>query len=284
MSADRMQQQQHRVEAAILDYYEHVREETRLQLGPGQLEAERTRELIARHLPPAPATILDVGGGAGAYAFWLSDLGYDVHLVDATPRLVDVAQSRNASATRPLRSCRVGDARALDVGDESADVVLLLGPLYHLTDAADRDRALREAGRVLRAGGALFAAAISRWASVLDGISRELLADAAFQRIVDRDVREGRHENPTTRPGYFTTAYFHRPEDLRSEIAGAGLEVAHVYGIEGPGWILGDFDERWRDAARRSLLMEAARLVESEPAMHGSSAHLLAVARKPAAR
>jgi 2-polyprenyl-3-methyl-5-hydroxy-6-metoxy-1,4-benzoquinol methylase len=121
--------------------------------------------LIQRFAPPAPAVVMDVGGAAGAYALWLAEAGYAVHLIDAAPRLVAEAGRRSATAKRPLASCRVGDARVLDASSETADVVLLLGPLYHLTEAGDRAAALREAARVLKPGGWLFAAAISRWAS-----------------------------------------------------------------------------------------------------------------------
>jgi SAM-dependent methyltransferase len=134
----------------IADYYERAPEEARLKQGPFQLEEARTRDLIQRYAPPPPGTVVDVGGAAGAYALWLAEAGYAVHLLDPVPRLVAEAQGRSAAAERPLVSCRVGDARALDVPAETVDVVLLLGPLYHLTDPGDRARSLQEAARVLR--------------------------------------------------------------------------------------------------------------------------------------
>ena len=163
------------MDPSITDYYDRSPEEARLEQGPFQLEQARTRELIQRFAPPPPGTVVDAGGAAGAYALWLVEAGYEVHLVDAVPRLVAEARRRSAAAGLPLASCRVGDARALEMPDETADVVLLLGPLYHLTDAADRSRAVSEAARVLKRGGWLFAAAISRWASALDGLARDLL-------------------------------------------------------------------------------------------------------------
>jgi ubiquinone/menaquinone biosynthesis C-methylase UbiE len=264
----------------VLGYYNRAPEESRLERGAFRLEAVRTRELIERHVPAAPSTVLDVGGAAGAYAFWLADRGYSVHLVDAVPRLVEEARRRNEGARRPLASFQVADAGELPVDDDVAEVVLLLGPLYHLVEAADRQQALREAARVLKPGGVLFAAAISRWASTLDGLVRELFGDAHFSRIVERDVSEGQHRNPTGSLNYFTTAYFHRPENLRTEVAGSGLAVEHLYGIEGPGWMLPDLSERWDDADRRAVVLRTARMLEEEPSVVGTSAHLLVVAKK----
>ena len=265
----------------IVEYYQNWPEEERLQQGPFILEELRTREVIERFAPKPPATVLDVGGAAGAYALWLADTGYAVHLVDAVPRLVGEAERRSAGRDRPLASCRLGDARALDFGDESADIVLLLGPLYHLTDAGDRARALSEARRVLKRGGRLFAAGISRWASALDGLARDLLQDPRFTAIVERDVREGQHRNPTGQLDYFTTAYFHHPDELRAEVSASGLSFEGLYGLEGPGWFLPDVEARVADPRRRADLLRVARLLEAEPSVIGISAHLLAVARKP---
>lgn len=270
----------HGLDPAIKAYYDQAPEESRLEMGVFRLEELRTRELILRHIPEPPATVLDVGGAAGAYAFWLAERGYEVRLFDAVPRLVDVARQRNAQSPHRLASCRVADARALPESDESADIVLLLGPLYHLVDASDRHVALTEAARVLRPGGVLAAAGIARWASALDGLSREILRDGNFREIVDRDLVDGHHRNPTDRLDYFTTAYFHRPEELRQEVADAGFEIEGVYGVEGPGWILPDLIERWADPDRREVLLHVARALETEPSVMGCSAHLLAIARK----
>lgn len=268
------------IDPAIASYYDRAPEESRLQQGPSLLEATRTRGLIERHAPRPPADVVDVGGAGGEYAFWLAARGYAVHLVDASPRLVALAARRNAEASHPLVACRVGDARALPLADASIDLVLLLGPLYHLVDAVDRGTALAEALRVLRPGGVLIAAGISRYASALDGLSRGLLGDPSFARIMERDVADGQHRNPTERLDYFTTAYLHRPEELRQEVSAAGFLALGLYGIEGPGWLLPDFEARWADAAGRAALLRVARLLESEPSILGASAHLLVAARK----
>lgn len=160
--------------------------------------------------------------------------------------------------------------------------VLLLGPLYHLTTAVDRALALAEATRVLKPGGVLFAAAISRWASALDALVRDLFAEPGFADVLEQEVRDGQHRNPTERAGYFTTAYFHRPEELRAEVTRAGLIVEGLFALEGPARMLADFDARWVDPRRRADMIRLAESLESESALLGMSPHLLAVSRKPA--
>lgn len=268
------------IDPAIESYYNRHTEEDRLSTGSFQLEGVRTRMLIERMIVPSPAVVFDIGGAAGAYATWLTERGYTVHLVDPVFRLVREAK-RRGTVKAHLASVLRADARNLPVRSEVADVVLMLGPLYHLTKASDRTRALQEAFRTLRPGGQLFAAAITRWASAFHGLLYDRLADPVFRQIVERDLRDGQHRNPDGTPEYFTTAYFHRPEELEQEVAAAGYQVDGVYGIEGPGWLMADFDERWADARQRADLLQMATVMEEEPALRGVSAHLLVFATKP---
>jgi ubiquinone/menaquinone biosynthesis C-methylase UbiE len=266
------------IDPAIRRYYDRDREDGRLsRSGGGQLERARTQELLQRFLPAPPSDVLDVGGGTGVYADWLADLGYRVHLVDPMALHVERAQARAAARTTNPFTASVGDARSLDAPDAAVDAVLYLGPLYHLTERDDRLLALREARRVLRPGGTLCAVAISRFASLLDGLERGWLEDPEFRGIVERDLAEGQHRNPggLDRPGWFTTAYFHRPEDLAAEIAEAGFGTPMLLGIEGPAlW----FPSAWNDPAQRERTLFAARATEREPSLLGMNAHILAVA------
>lgn len=265
----------------ILGYYALGLEQGRLEGDYFPLERARTQELIGRHLAPPPGVVLDVGGAAGAYAFWLAEAGYEVHLVDPVPLHVEqaLATSRGRGSGR-LASARVGDARSLPFADASADAVLLLGPLYHLTELEDRLRALGEARRVLRHGGRVFAAAISRYASLVDGLRGALFEDPAFVAMVERDLADGQHRNETGDARYFTTAYFHQPVELAEEVAAAELALIDLVAVEGPAATMPDFPRRWADSAARERLLGFLRAVESEPTLLGASPHLLAVARR----
>lgn len=262
----------------IIRFYARGGEEFRLfNDGRPRLEYLRTLELLDRVLPAAPARLLDVGGGTGVYAARMFERGYVVDLIDPVIehvlRAAEIAKERGLSE---VLSARVRDARDLDAGDGVYDGVLMLGPLYHLVDRADRVRAWREGARVVRPGGVVAAAGISRFASLLDGLERGLLSDPVFRSVVDEDLRTGQHRNPDAegQPVLFTTAYFHRPEELVDEAHEAGLRDAQLFAIEGPGWIV----ESIEDIPGQ---LYAARAVESEPSLMSATSHMLATGHCP---
>ena len=111
----------------LVGHYTRNPEDDRLAAGPGLLERDRTRDVLSRFLPAAPARVADVGGGSGVYATWLASQGYRIDLVDLVPRHVERARELLAGGT-----AAVADARALPFADGGHDAVILLGPLYHL--------------------------------------------------------------------------------------------------------------------------------------------------------
>ena len=268
-------------EAFVRAYYERGEERERLSDGRGQLEFIRTTEIVGRNLPPRPAVIADIGGGPGRYALWLASLGYQVEHRDLMP--LHVTQLQVDGAAVPGIRTAIGDARALDLPDASADAVLLLGPLYHLARRADRMTAIGEAARILRPGGALFAAAISRWATRIDGIIGQqiYLKYPAALDLIDEAERTGVF--PPLHAGAFS-AYSHRPDDLRAELTEAGFEVTDLVSVEGPGMILPDLEARMDDPADRVAILEGARALERVPELIGFGPHLLATAIFPAIR
>ncbi|MFI2714106.1 class I SAM-dependent methyltransferase [Micromonospora sp. NPDC018662] len=258
-------------EPDIQRYYTEVFVEAdRLDRSPqGRLEARRTRDLLARLLPGPPAEVLDIGGGPGAYAGPLAAAGHRVHLVDLVPAHVAAAR-----AAYPQVTATVGDACALPLPDATADAALLLGPLYHLIERADRVAALREAARLTRPGGPVVAAAISRNAALIDLTVQGLLDDD--NRVLLRTEYATGVNDPRTG---FTTAYFHRPEELVDEFIAAGLPTPEVYGVEGPLWpVLNALGT----APSERLFADAvtcAETFERDWAVLGASAHVIAVAR-----
>jgi SAM-dependent methyltransferase len=240
----------------------------------------RTLEILQRFLPTAIGTIADIGGGPGTYAVPLAESGHTVHLFDPIESHVAQAAEGLASVEGTTSRASVGEARKVDLPDGSVDVALLLGPLYHLVERSERHQALREAQRILRPGGVLLAAGISRFASTYDGLARGFLADPEFEAIVERDLADGTHLNPLRNPDWFTTAHFHLPDELRDDVAGAGFYYDETIAVEGPAsWI--DPSPWLTDLPRTESLLDAIRRVESEPSILGASAHFIVVAHKP---
>lgn len=122
----------------------------------------------------------------------------------------------------------------------------------------------------------------SRFSSTLSGLFRGWLDDPEFVKIVQRTLADGQHRNPSHHPAYFTTAFFHHPDELKAEVEEAGLVCEQMLAIEGAGKLLQNFEEHWGDPSRRERLLQAVRWLESEPSTLGISAHIMAIARKNA--
>jgi SAM-dependent methyltransferase len=213
------------------------------------LEFERTKALLSARLPET-GRVLDIGGGPGLYSSWLAGRGFDVELIDPVPLHVDQARGRSQSG--PAFAVRLGDARRLDADDNSIDVALLMGPLYHLVDRAERTVALGEARRVLKPGGMLAATAIGRFAWLCDAAVRDLIRTPQVVESVTSSVTTGLSTQDPGSGSFY--AYFHRPIELRDEVGAAGFENVEVMAIEGFGHLLQDLDRRMADPESRPVL------------------------------
>lgn len=264
----------------IVEFYESLYDEAaRGESVSVQIEFARTQEIIRRYLTSSGLQVADIGGGPGVHARWLANDGHHVTLVDPVARHVDDARQIE-SASGSIRA-EVGDARHLDLEDGAFDAALLLGPMYHLPEAEHRLMALAEAKRIVRPGGVVFAAGISRFAALHDGLARGMLFEPGFREMAEHDLATGVHLNPQRQPGWFTTAYFHRPEELEAEMAAAGLADVGVLGLEGlAGW-LPNLADRWADPQDRQAILEVLASLESEPSLRGASAHLLSIGTRP---
>ena len=267
----------------ILSFYRQTQESKRLTNDiRGQIEFARTQEIITRYLPEPPAVVLDIGGGSGPYACWLAKAGYEVHLIDPVDLHIEQAKAAsNQQPEHPIASISLGDARTLRFSSASADAVLLLGPLYHLIDKSERLLALSEAYRVLRNGGVMIAAGISRFASMLHSFFDEgRFRDPVHRDIVQNDLETGYHRNLTEDRKYFTDAYLHRPEELSSEVIEAGFQHQTTLAVQGPAWLFESVENYWADPDQRAAVLDLIRKVESEPSILGTSAHILAIGTK----
>lgn len=236
-----------------------------------------TRLALLEYLPPAPAKILDDGGGPGRYAIFLTQRGYDVTLLDLAQANLNVALREAERAGVCLADVQHGNALRLNGhADESYDAVLLMGPLYHLLDETERRTAIREARRVLKPGGRIFAAFINRYAGFRDCASR-YPADlneslAAYERIWTEGIN-------VAAGGGFTDAYFADPDEVIPLVESEGFHARVLINCEGIAAgheenlnaLTGEAWERWLNWNYR--FAKDAHLV-------GAADHLLVIAEK----
>jgi ubiquinone/menaquinone biosynthesis C-methylase UbiE len=270
-----------KVDKQMLKYYSKGGEKNRLYQGAFQLERVRSQEIILRYLPKnRNLKILDIGGGCGFYSFWLYHLGHEIYLVDLVEKNIKIAASIAKKKKLNLECIEVGDARNLRFKDGYFDVVLMMGPLYHLVNKKERMRALREAKRVLRKGGLIFAAAISRFAWMLDTFYYGLVKDPDCVKIMNRDLLDGQHRNYTEKFNYFTTAFLTLPEALHKEVKDAGFKSVEVLAIEAFGSHIPEFNKNWHNPKLVKLLLKTIDKVEKDNSLLGMSNHIMAVAKK----
>lgn len=277
------------IDKGVLNYYEAGKEYNRLRTGIGLIEFERTKELLIENLPKPPAVVYDVGGAYGEYSWWLSSLGYEVHLFDLSEKNIEMSgELKGEYPGASLAAAEVCDARCVPRADESADAVLLMGPLYHITDYAERIKAVKESCRLLKNGGVLFAAALTPYSVLLYNLTvyspengERWIEDAGFLKMVERELRDGCHINPN-RGVYngLASAHLHTAKALRAELEAGGFSDTTVHGVMGGAWLARDIDELWKNAKSRNALMNTVRLIDTHEEIIGLSGHLLAVSRR----
>lgn len=279
------------VDNSALTYYESGFERNRLKTDIGLIEFERSKEILLENLPKAPAVIYDIGGGYGEYSWWLASLGYEVHLFDLFPKNIEM--SRELGKEYPnckLYSAEVCDALSIPRNDKSADAVLLMGPLYHITDYNERISAIKESRRLLKDGGVFFSAALTPYSVLLYNITvydpfgdnpNRTLEDPDFMKMVGREINDGHHINPdNTVYSGLGSAYLHTAKALREELFAGGFEDSKVHGVMGAAWLAKDIEKLWENEASRNALMHTVRLLDTCEEIIGLSGHLLAVSTK----
>jgi ubiquinone/menaquinone biosynthesis C-methylase UbiE len=266
----------------IIRYYTNSKIElNRLNTGHSQFEKARTQQILLRYLNQKPLKILDVGGGVGTYSFWLSEMGHEVHLIDPVPIHIEEAKKQSDQANRPLSSINVGEARNLQFKDSYFDIVLLFGPLYHLIKKEERISALLEAKKVARKDAKIFCVSISRYAFLFDVFFHDIMkVNSQSMSKVESHFSTGQIRNSGEQTGGFTTAYAHQEGELGEEIVEAGLNLDQIIAIDGFGWLIPNFEQKWQNEEYRQALLNVSQTCGNDKSILGMSAHIMTIASK----
>jgi len=279
------------IDSAVLAGYNAGTERNRLRSGIGLLEFERTKEILLENLPEPPAVIYDIGGAYGEYAWWLASLGYEVHLFDLSEtniRLSDELKEEYPGVA--LGSALVCDARSVPRPDNIADAILLMGPLYSITEFEERILALKESHRLLKDDGLLFSAALTPYSVLVarlacyhkdDTRKRRELDEAIVMRMIERALEDGCYINPDRSiASGLGSSHLHTAKALREELRLGGFHTTTVHGILGGAWLAPNLDTLLANEATKAVLMKSIRMLDSHEEITGLSGHLLAVSKK----
>lgn len=219
----------------IIESYENYREEDRLTTNNARRVEFITSLRAIKEAIPSKAKILDVGAGTGVYAFELAKEGHDVTASDITPRHVEVMKQKAASCDFAIK-VQQGDATNLSqFEDGSFDVVLCMGPFYHIVDEGMRRKCLEETRRVLEKGGTLVLAYINRHFIIPEVVLNQTkyMTTEFITRMVETGVEYSDNEDC-----FWTDAYFSTPEEIENYIMARGYEITDHLGADGLSPIL----------------------------------------------
>lgn len=279
------------IDSAVLAGYNAGTERDRLRSGIGLLEFERTKEILLERLPKPPAVIYDIGGAYGEYAWWLASLGYEVHLFDLSETNIRLsAELKKEYPGVALGSALVCDARSVPRPDNSADAILLMGPLYSITEFEERILALKESHRLLKDDGLLFSAALTPYSVLVarlasyrkdDSRKRRELDEANVMRMIERALEDGCYINPgRSIASGLGSSHLHTAKALREELRLSGFHTTTVHGILGGAWLAPNLDALLANEETKAVLMKSIRMLDSHEEIIGLSGHLLAVSKK----
>lgn len=248
----------------VQEIYRRYDEDTRLNRSKAaRVEFLTTLRYIERYLTKG-AKILDVGAGAGEYSLYFSRKGYDVSALELAESNLNAFRKK----LTPSDTVDLAQGNALDLsryGDDSFDIVLLLGPLYHLHREADQLRCIAEAKRVCKPGGKLF----------LGFISNDMVILTMFNSHPDYFVN-GDYNKDTFRCDDFPFV-FHTLDDCRALLGKSGMKVLHEVAADGFSELLADKINAMDEASYAQYLRYHGYLCEQKEHL-GASNHLLFVA------
>ncbi|TCC97832.1 class I SAM-dependent methyltransferase [Pedobacter hiemivivus] len=260
-------------------FYNKASEETRLNKGMGVFEFERIKSLVEKYIPFASAKIIDVGGGTGKYSEWLAKRGHEVYLIEPVLKHIQIAKDR-ASKLKNKYFVSLGEARNLDFPDNFADLVILHGPLYHLQKKEDREKAIREAKRVVKRDGIILGFSINYTASTLVGLLQGLIHKGTFFKMCKEELTTGVHNPPSDFPWLLAEAYFHKPKELKDEFVKQDLTYINTYAVEGMAWLDKDYFLNLLDMKKRKTLMELIQITENDSYLLPFSPHMMIAVKK----
>ena len=260
-------------------YYDENTEKEWLRMERHPFEFLLTQWMMDKYIKPGD-TVLDIGGGPGRYSLYYREKGCPVTLLDLSPGNIAWAK-KEADARGLTLDARVCNCLELEGQDLPLyDHVLLMGPLYHLTDAGEQRRAVELALRQLKPGGVFYCSFILDFAGLIydmsygPGILPQDLADPATGALIDSITQRTLYRGPA-----FTSACFINQAQIEPFMAPFGLKKLHLFGQEG---ILSPLEQRIKTYPQEEidLWVETAKKLLELPEFLSWAQHAMYIGRK----
>jgi S-adenosylmethionine-dependent methyltransferase len=244
-----------------------------------RLEFDTTLHFLKKYLP-RKGLVLDAGGGPGRYTIELANLGYDVILLDLTPKLLEIAreQIEKANVESKVKQTIEGSVDNLSMFEENTfeAVICLGGPLSHLVHKKQRQKAADELVRVAKDNAPIFVSVIGRLAVLMNTVVYlwpELEKDPdIWRKYVMTGDYFGEYE--------FTACHFYVPEELEAEFKGK-TEILEIVGLEGIfSTHTKEYNEVYGMQRYNEILWETHLKTCTHPSIAAISEHFMLICKK----
>lgn len=255
----------------LTEFYSGYDEDGRLRSRHGMVEYLTTMRYIRKYLKPG-MRVLEIGAGTGRYTHAIAQEGFAVDAVELVEHNIGVFK-KNTQPGEKVTICQ-GNAKDLFMfRDETYDITLLLGPMYHLFTVEEQKLALSEAVRVTRSGGVVFAAYCGNDASMVNYcFGRQMLKEEKYQNLVNFETFMASSDSAEL-------FCLYRREDIDSLMVGFDTERLHFVGTDMVTNYMRDKIAEMDDALYQMYLQYHFVICE-RPDMVGVSHHFLDVFRK----
>ncbi|MGN1113837.1 MAG: class I SAM-dependent methyltransferase [Oscillospiraceae bacterium] len=260
----------------IVESYENYKEEYRLTTNNARRIEFLTTVRVMDELFKEKSKILDCAAGSGIYAFYLADKGHRVTACDITPRHIDIInkEKHNKGYEMPTAVLDATDMSLFE--DESFDVVLNMGPFYHLIMEEERNRCLSESLRVLRKGGLLLTAYIPRFyvCQYISMSNSDYLDAALLEQLRITGVL--RHDDEKC---FWTETYYATKKEMEDMYIGNNVEIIDHFAQDGMAPSFSDIVDKW-DERQFKIWCNHHYSVCREESVLGASNHAIIVGKK----
>ena len=213
----------------VVSYYRMIDEDSRFSRNSRKIEF-LTTNYVLESLIPRNAKILDVGAGTGVYSFYYAERNHEVVAVDLTPKHIEMIKQKSNKNGIKLEAHVANATDLKEFGSGIFDAVFCFGPMYHLTDENDRNCCIRECLRVLKKGGILAIAYISKF-SILPMLAtrdKKFIRDSVLHKVInDGVIMEGDEDC------FWTDAYFTSPIEIESLLSKHDVTTVDHIGSDG---------------------------------------------------